>query len=180
MEDYQTMLSKLKSGDKEVNFRDLRLAFTKTNAYAPYKKDPNSESMWKAHKEGNYAEAFKYAQQVLENNYVAVDAHIIAAIACGHLGKTKEEEYHRFIEIGLLQSIYDSGDGRGPDTAFVVISITEEYSLLNAMGIRSDRQELIELDGKHYDRLYGIHEPSGKEVVVLFNISIFYQPKYWT
>ena len=47
---------------------------------------------------------------------------------------------------GLLESVLHSGDGRSPETAWVAISIREEYSTLSALGFVVQRQALVNGD----------------------------------
>jgi hypothetical protein len=52
------------------------------------------------------------------------------------LGDSLKSEYHYNIYDGLLNSIYDSGDGISPETAYIVITTKEEYDFLNWFGLQ--------------------------------------------
>src|SRR5262245_24672571 len=73
---------------------------------------------------------------------VDIDAHLINATALKELGRVAESQHHVRWFRGLVDSILASGDGRTPQTAFVVISVLEEYSLLRALRLRPTSQSL--------------------------------------
>jgi hypothetical protein len=72
-----------------------------------------------------------------------------------------EQQYHRSMFYGLLGSITSSGDGKTCKTAWYVINVDEEYTVLNYMGAKVLGQSLqdrcdvldVELNGKR-TRLY--------------------------
>ncbi len=76
----------------------------------------------------------------------------------------------RRIARGLIDSILQSGDGKSEGTAFVVIEVAEEYSLMRALGLRPSNQALIHAQGHSYDRFDTQSNGTGQEVVVFFNI----------
>src|SRR5215831_8626067 len=70
---------------------------------------------------------------------VDIDAHLIRAVALKELKRLTESEHHMNWFRGLVDSVLTSGDGRTPQTAFVVISIAEEYSILRVLRVRPRR-----------------------------------------
>src|SRR5215831_1465533 len=87
---------------------------------------------------------------------VDIDAHLIRAVALKELKRLTESEHHMNWFRGLVDSVLTSGDGRTPQTAFVVISIAEEYSILRVLRVRPRRhmtlssgvdELLVEIDG---------------------------------
>lgn len=96
---------------------------------------------------------------------IDIDAHIVKSIALKALGRIPESEHHVRWFRGLVDSILASGDGRTPATAFVVISVAEEYSLLRVFGMRRTQQTLTS------DRIDALSVVSDKGVpgVIYFN-----------
>jgi hypothetical protein len=74
---------------------------------------------------------------------VDIDAHLIRAIALKELGRVAESDHHAEWFRGLVDSILTSGDGRTPQTAFVVISVAEEYSILRVLQMRPTRHVIM-------------------------------------
>ena len=65
---------------------------------------------------------------------VDVHVHMWRAVAMGELGRASEQAIHEAWARGLLDSIFSNGDGETPATAYVTISIAEEYAAIEAMG----------------------------------------------
>ena len=82
------------------------------------------------------------SQPWLQKCPVDIDAHLATAIALKELGSPLESQHHVRWFRGLVDSILASGDGRTAQTAFVVISVPEEYSLLRALRMRPTGQSL--------------------------------------
>lgn len=87
---------------------------------------------------------------------VDIDAHLIRGVALKELKRFAESEQHLNWFRGLVDSVLTSGDGRTPQTAFVVISVAEEYSILRALRVRPKRhvtlssgvdELVVEIDG---------------------------------
>jgi hypothetical protein len=75
---------------------------------------------------------------------VDIDARVISAIANQQLGRREDADLHKRWYNGLVDSVLASGDGKTAETAFVVISVGEEYALLRAMGLESKGQTLLD------------------------------------
>lgn len=75
---------------------------------------------------------------------VDILAQQITATALSKLGREPEAQAHVRMYRGLVDSILASGDGRTPGTAFVVISISEEYAVLRVFQLKPARQALLD------------------------------------
>ena len=87
---------------------------------------------------------------------IDIDAHLIRAVALKELKRLLESEHHLNWFRGLVDSVLTSGDGKTPQTAFVVISVAEEYSILRVLRVRPKRhvtlssgidELVVEIDG---------------------------------
>jgi len=92
---------------------------------------------------------------------IDIDAEFVTALAFSELRQPEEADRHLARYRGLVKSVLDSGDGEAPETAYKVISVAEEYSILGALGYRPKSQSLI--DG-HIDALTVVGE-SGEETI---------------
>ncbi len=71
-----------------------------------------------------------------------------------------------------MDSILTNGDGRSFATAFKVITIDEEYAVLQVLGVRKADQSLVEHGGSSFD-LFTVNDPeSGKEFTLYFNVDL--------
>ena len=172
-DDYSVLLAKVKNFDKTVDFKTLRLAYTKTPDYNPYGRDNSKDdAMGKALEEKKFEEAIKIAQTILDKNYVHIFAHFVSRIAYRELGDQKKFEYHHFVTNGLIQSILGSGSGRDPGGAFLVISTDEEYMILDVLGLKSKTQSTLKVADQTYDKLSVVDLKTGDTGEILFNVTI--------
>lgn len=96
---------------------------------------------------------------------VDIDARVVAAMSLTQLGREREADDQKRWFHGLVDSILDSGDGKTKETAFVVISLPEEYSFLRAFGLAVKQQMLVD---NRIDALV-VADDSGKSTTVYFD-----------
>ncbi len=168
---YENLLARVKSQDVAVNFQELRLAYTETKEYSPYGGDSEArKAMFAALKTEEYEKALASSEKILAANYLDINAHFGAYVANRELGHAERADYHKNVFQKLLKSISDSGDGKTVETAFIVISVDEEYALFNFMGLRPTAQELIEDKAHHYDKMTVTDPKNDQNVIYYFNI----------
>jgi hypothetical protein len=92
----------------------------------------------------SFAELLAVSTPWLESCPVDIDFHLLHAIALSMSGREAEANLHAQWWRGLIQSILASGDGETPQTAWVVISVGEEYAVLRALNLKRARQTLVE------------------------------------
>jgi hypothetical protein len=170
---YEDLLTKLKGGDTKIDYRALRIAYSNTKDASPYGADRQAESaMNKALNEKRYKDAIKSADTVLKDTFVNSNAHAVESIAYRELGDADKADFHKAVYLGLINSIIASGDGKTQDTAFVVISTEEEYSVMYALGYSAGGQSLQHGKEHMFDVLHGSDSKTGATVDVYFNIDI--------
>lgn len=169
---YVALLERVKQADPEVDFTALRLAYTDTDDYDPYNFQLGElqQEMYAALNAQDYETTLEVAKQILEINYVSTDTHLAALLAYEGLGDTDRADYHRYVLDGLIDSILASGDGKTPETAFVVIFVEEEYAILSVLDIESGGQTLVEDDGHSYDKFEGVDNNTNEAVTLYFNV----------
>ena len=110
------------------------------------------------------------AGKVLASNYLDIDAHIVSALAYKEKHDAEREKLHNFVGEGLCRSILASGDGQTLETAYVVISVEEEYTILRVLGWRLKMQALLESDDHHFDKMIVFNPKTQQQAAVYFNI----------
>lgn len=172
-EDYITKLDSIKKGESS-DFFTLRMAYTKTKEYSPYESDI-SDSLTKALlliDSLRFEKALSILKSIQDYNFVNIPSHLYYGYIYNELGDSLKSEYHYNIYDGLLNSIYDSGDGISPKTAYIVITTKEEYAFLNWFDLQFDRQILLSSDGYSFD-LMDVTDPETKEnFEIYFNIEL--------
>ena len=171
--DYQTLLKRVMSFDRTVDFRALRLSYAETADYKPYGEDKAKKSeMFEALRNKDYDKAIADAQVILEKKFVDIEAHFVCSIAFREMKNVEKYAFHNFVMKGLVDSILNSGDGKTPETAFIVIETGEEYALLGMTGFEVVRQSLIKSNGHSYDKMETKHRKTGELGVFFFNVDI--------
>jgi hypothetical protein len=158
---YDDLLAAAKADPEGTDFHTLRMAYTRTEGYAPYMQDAEGvKQLREALRDGNAEDALDAIDHLLAQNYLDIEAHMAADYVFTNLEAYDESDYHRAFARGLIQAILATGDGRDYDTAFIVLNVSEEYTVLRVMGLVPTRQRLIERE----------------MVSVVFNIDI---PRGW-
>ena len=171
--EYSTLLARVKSSDLSIDFKQLRFSYMESpERHQAKDTDEQKKAMFEALKKKDYAKALHNADVVLENEFVDLDAHRVMQIACQELQDERKARFHEAVARGLLKSILDSGDGKSAATAYVVISVHEEYIVLQVLGLRPSGQSVVNLDGHSYDVLETKKPDSGASVKLFFNVDI--------
>ena len=126
--EYAILLASLKAGNTDIDYTRLRLSYMDSPEYKAAKDTSESEkAMIEELNKKDYPAALKDAEIVLDSEYVNIDAHFVACVANREMGATDKAEFHRTVFRGLIDSILNSGDGKSPEKAWVVINVHEEY-----------------------------------------------------
>lgn len=170
---YNDMVAKVKGGDLNVDFKALRIAFTKTKAYSPYGGGSDEiKAAFAAVDKKDYKAAIKAVDAMLKDDYVDMDAHVAASLAYGGMGDNAKADFHKKVYLGLVNSIITSGDGKTPETGYVVISTHEEYVTLRALGLGAGSQALQHLGDHTFDVLTATNPKTNDTLKIYFNIDI--------
>jgi hypothetical protein len=123
-------------------FKELRESYAKNQeGIISWTNDTEREELLKIYKSD--PEKFLQASKTwLEQCPVDAQVHMMRASVLSKMGKFKDSIRHRNFFYGLMASIVNSGDGKTKETAFKVIAIEEEYTLLNFMGAEMKSQSL--------------------------------------
>jgi len=151
---YQTLLAAAKSGRQPVDWQALRFAYADRPSFDVFGRSLNDirKRMFEALNAQDYAGALNLARQISDQDFIDIDAHLIAFICLVKTGEQDLAVKERDIGLALVRSI-QTGDGRTPETAMPVITVAEEYAYLRANGLHSKGQTLIHDGGHSYDLL---------------------------
>lgn len=171
--EYAPLLAVLKTGDTHIDYARLRLSYPDSPEHKKAKDRSNAQkAMYLALSVKDFARALKDAESVLEQEYINIDAHFVAFVANRELGAADKAEFHQAVYQGLIDSIRNSGDGKSTATAWIVISVDEEYALLRALGFRPGQQGLLNENGHSYDRMTVKNVEDGSVQTFYFNADI--------
>jgi hypothetical protein len=166
---YEALVQRVRSGDQTVDLNELRL----TAGEAGIASSANArDKLMRVARSHDFKEMAKAADDVLKSNYTDLEGHYFARIAAKQMGKPELEEFHHWVEMGLLKSLRSSGDGQSPITAMKVISVDEEYFILHMMGQTLGEQALGTCAGAPCDILTVTDVESKQQHKWYFNIEI--------
>lgn len=170
---YDELLMQLKSGNTAIDFEALRFARAELPGYNPYEAlaDPAKGDLIRAMTANNLTLVEMAAKQIIERDYTDIDAHAALAEVLERRGPQEQATFEREVADGLLRSIAQSGDGMTPETAYVVIGVAEEYTLLGARGVQVVRQSLLQTDKGPIDALEVVNPANNERQTVYFNVS---------
>lgn len=169
-QELEALLERVKKSDASVDFARLRKLQTQVDSYKPYGADVEDHPLALLGN-GNVDGALMLAKQILAVSYLDLEAHTAAARIADKRGDKAAAAHHQYVLQGVFDSILKSGDGKTPETAYVVIAISEEYALMAHLGFQVAGQSLLNDDAGHsYDLIRGINPQTKATREVYFNI----------
>ncbi|MEO8648747.1 MAG: DUF4919 domain-containing protein [Acidobacteriota bacterium] len=173
--DYESLLTKAKRGEKGLDYAALRIAYAATSDFNPVVDAKVRVEMYKLIKEKKFKEAIKLAEAVHKTNFVDISSHMVLALAYAELKDQPKADFHKNTYLGLVNSIINSGDGETAKTAYIVISVPEEYAILDAFEYKRGTQEVVTENGHKYDVLTVTDTKTNSPVKMYFNIDIVWK-----
>lgn len=120
----------------QVDFTELRATYGEREDFdAVCRRNRPLREMLEEVEERDWPTALLLSEAWLHSCPVDMDAHYLAAVALTELGREDEARAHVDWYRGLVESVLATGDGHSPETAWVVISEQEEYSILQALQV---------------------------------------------
>ena len=167
---YGVLLSQLKSGFTDIDYSKLRDAYAASAGYDPYFRGGNDEkALTDALKASDCPKILSAANRLLDLNFTNITAHVYASSCARKLNDESSAQYHRKVALGLLASIARSGNGQAPQSAYVIVSIDEEYAFLSTAGYRVKDQSLVQF-GQHECDAIEVVDATGLQKTVYFNV----------
>ncbi len=176
-EGYEAMVARVKAGDVTLDYRALRDAYAQSAHYQPEGGDYDEPrtAMLNAFNAQDCAKALTAADKVLKTIFIDITAHIVSGRCFELASDSAKAVFHRTVARGLMASILASGDGKTPKTAFVVVTISEEYDVLTALRLKPTLQSLVQDDGHSYDK-QDAKSATGETATLFFQID---RPMEW-
>jgi hypothetical protein len=122
----------------------------------------------------DFHKVLNYTKLILKEYPFNIEQVYVGAIAYDKLGLVDSSKIWFYKYENLIKTILSSGDGKSQKTAFIVTKVTDEYSILNALGLQFAGQSLINKKKKYYDLMsvsqndYGIED-------LYFDINLFFR-----
>lgn len=155
-----------------AEFTKMRMDYTKRKDFDPgWESHDNREKITDLWDSRKIDEGMKLAKQWLEKHPVDAKMHSWYAYFLETKGDFQGYFRHKHFYQGLLASIASSGTGLSSDSPMKVISVSEEYTVLGALGAKLVQQSLImNKAGVPCDKMEC--EMDGKKVTLYFDVTI--------
>ena len=171
--DYAALVTAAKEGDPGTDYTAMRQAYAMIPAYDPYGAK-TSEFM----KDGEAAYVAKDCKKALEKfsaaiaaSFILSDAHALVADCLEQTGDKDGEKREEQIAQGLFDSIITSGDGQKPETAFHIVTMHEEETIMAIAGVNGTARELLTTDAGPVDKISISDAKTGDKGAIYFNLS---------
>lgn len=176
---YSEYVKSLESGNTDINYQDFRFSFIKSKQLGIAAKQVSEMSRLKGEMEEqmnnlNYEGIISQAKQILCIDYTNMMAHKILSQTYDMMDDLVNAKKYETIQMGLLKSIIQNGDGKTCATGWPVIQVSEEYFILEMLGVELKRQSIISRDGL-CDKMEVSDE--GKSAVYYFNIDKIFESR---
>ncbi len=154
---YPRLLQRFLDTDTTLTDDELVLlshGYTLQPSYSPYAQGMSEDSLFRYINQGDYRKALEKGREFLRTDPVSLRANLAMAFDFYHLDNPVEREKYATRVVQLSRSILASGTGGSTDSAFVVISIDDEYTILNFLGFGVTGQSLIsDTTGRPFDMM---------------------------
>lgn len=170
---YAELVEKIKETVLPDDIEELRNVYVKTDFYDPYGVDEDDfeKNMFEGIRNEDWEKCLENAAEILDGNYISLDAHYGAMVCAEGSGDNVKGEYHRKVLFGLLDAIRKTGDGESEDTAFFCTSTGEVWSFIGMQGYRIAGKSLEAIDGRTYDVMKVIDPETDKEFEWYFDVT---------
>lgn len=178
--DYKNLLDRFLANDTTLQLSDYQTIYYGQAFQTNYKPNARHDSISALHKYLNssrdsvdFRKVLNYTKQILKDYPFNIEEIFITGIAYSNLGEEDLSKVWFYKYDKLINTIMSSGDGKSEKTAFIVIKITDEYSLLNAFGFNFTGQSLVVNKKKSYDVMSVEQNNFGVESIY-FDINLFF------
>jgi tetratricopeptide (TPR) repeat protein len=145
-----------------------------TATHSSFSINDQTDALYELMDEEKFEECITEGQQLLEDRYSSMKINYQIAMCYMYLGDI-ERAYEYFLKYqGFLKGICTSGDGKSFKTAYLVISVNDEYTILGNLGKQVIMQSLNYDKGEPFD-LMETKGVGGNEETVYFNVSIVFE-----
>ena len=173
---YSDLVAKAEKGDATVDFTALRLSYPESATYDPYatQTKPLFSAAWNAVQAKDCTTAMGAAKAMLAINYLSVPMHAILQDCLAQSGDAAGATRERVIGRGIAMSLFASGDGKSPATAYVVVTLSEEGLVESYLGLKAEQQALIRDHDHVYDQISGHDSKTGEARGLYFDVGAIF------
>ena len=168
---YRNLLDTIMEDPANGDYQALRMVHTQTSDYTPYSDNEHLEKIKNLLDAEQYSVATEVIKSVYYKQFHVPMFHYYAFVAWKRSGNEDMATIHSLYYRKLIESITENGDGKTPETAWLITNVSEEYRVLEFLDMELQSQNLITKKGMHFDQME-VTDSTGSEKSVYFNIEI--------
>ena len=171
--DYAALVTAAKEGDPGTDYTAMRQAYAMLPQYDPYGEKTNAlmHDGQAAYVAKDCKTALEKFRSAIDASFILSDAHALIADCLEQAGDKDGEKREEQIAQGLFDSIITSGDGEKPETAFHIVTLHEEETMMAVAGVNGTARELLTTDAGPVDKISITDPKTGEKGAVYFNLS---------
>ena len=127
----------------EVEYTHLYYGSVFQKEYQPYGMSILKKRFIEEYNSKEYKKAVETAEHALTETPVDLEILLKLSICYLELGSQNEKRAYAKIYFSFLDVIYQSGNGADINSAYVVVSVNDEYSILEDLSLTAVKQQLI-------------------------------------
>lgn len=144
---YPSLLARIWANDTTLTYNEYKHLYYGNvfqTYYHPYGASFLKKDFNEVYAEGNALKSIKKGLDVLAENPVDIEVTLKILLAYLELGEREMARIFAKKYYGFLDVIYASGDGESLESAYVVISVDDEYRVVGDLGLSVKQQTLID------------------------------------
>ena len=143
---YPLLINRFVKVDTTLTEKEYELIYygnTYSEKYKPYSTSEAEKKFFELYRQEKYKEAIPFGKEVLKENPINLKISFRMLVCFNVLGDKITAKHYANRYFPLLNCIYNSGDGKSIQTAFVVLKVDDEYEILDDLGLSSKGQALV-------------------------------------
>lgn len=159
---------------ENTDFVALRVAYIDSEMYQPTGHYTYQKLIGRTNSATEFDDVVRICEKLLDNNPMDLEVRMMLDYAYEQIDQYDLAAKHRTFIEGMLRAIFESGDGRSMESAWQVIAVAEEYTLLSVMGLKLESQSLLNEGDYFYDMLTvtkRVDDGSAESVDLYFDIT---------
>ena len=177
-DDYSKTVQMLENGKTDIDYKSFRESFIESNQFKiasekSFEFKDLKKQMYHQMSESKYDSIICTTKKMLSIDYTNMTAHKILRQTYKIVGDSINAKKYKTIQFGLLRSIVNNGDGKSCEDGWPVIQLSEEYFILDMLGVELKTQSI---DGGICDRME-VEDGNRETKVYYFEISNVFKGK---
>lgn len=153
MSEFLKLAQTARQNPVDTDFAALRQAYMASDIYRPTSHFSANKLMGNTNGLADFAEVVDFCEKILDSNPMDLEVWMLLAFASEKTEQTEvAKRAHTFVR-GMLGALFATGDGQSVETAYQVVAVAEEYTVLSVQGLKNRGQELMQIDNHYFDVL---------------------------